>query len=60
MIPFKFNILVWRLMLNWLSLKDLLVRRYILVLYDNICSADFGYPEDRDHLFINCKVFCSL
>lgn len=60
MIPLKFNIFVWRLMLNRLSLKDLLVRCHILELYDNICSADCGYAENIDHLFINCKVFCSL
>lgn len=47
-------------MLNRLSLKDLLVRCHILALYDNIFSAHCGYAENRDHLFINCNVFCSL
>jgi hypothetical protein len=60
MIPLKFNIFVWRLMLNRLPPKDLLVSRHIIALYDNICYADCDYDEDRDHLFINCKVFFVL
>jgi len=38
MIPLNFNILIWRLLLNWLPTKDLLVRRRVLVVYDNRSS----------------------
>jgi hypothetical protein len=40
-------------MLNRLQIKDLLVQRHILVIYDSICSADCGFAEVRDHLFVN-------
>ena len=60
MIPLKFNFFFWRLILNQLPTKDLLVRPHILVLYDNICSVECGLAEDRDHLFIKCKVFGSI
>jgi len=59
-IPFKFNIFVWRSMLNYLPTKYNLVKCYILANSHNYCSAGCGYMEDKDHLFVNCNVFGRL
>jgi len=60
MISLKFNIFIWRILLNRLPTKDLLVRCRVLVVSDNTCSADCGFSEDRDNLFLTCKVFGTL
>jgi hypothetical protein len=43
MILLNFTIFIYRLLLIRLQTKDLLVRRRVLVVSDNTCSADCGF-----------------
>lgn len=56
----KVNFFAWRLFLDRVPTKNNLVRRHIIALTNQICSAVYGFLEDRDHLFVKCKFFGRL
>lgn len=51
-VPLKVNIFIRCLFLNRLATKDNLFRRHILGDGETFCSAECGFMEDRDHLFL--------
>lgn len=53
-VSLKVSIFVWQLLLNRIPAKDNLPRRQILATNDQICVANCGVDEDKDHLFLNC------
>ncbi|XP_058775755.1 uncharacterized protein LOC131650031 [Vicia villosa] len=56
-VPFKIKAFVWRLFLNRLPTKDLLVYRGIAITHSNLnCTFCEAHVEEADHLFSKCFV----
>jgi hypothetical protein len=51
------NIFIWHFLLNWIATKDNLVRRNIIAVFYYYCSTNYGYMEDRYHLFFICVFY---
>ena len=56
-VPLKVLIFAWRLFLNWILTRDKLFHRKVLLVSEQGCIVNYGFNEDRDHLFLTCGFF---
>ena len=59
-VPLEISLLMWQLLLNWLSLKDKLFHHEITYATSGLCSSGCRKEESVDHLFVGYTTFGSI
>jgi len=54
--PPKVELMLWLALLGKLNTRDMLVKKGILPLHENVCSFCFSQPEDIDHVLLHCQI----
>jgi len=56
-VPLKVFIFAWRILRNRVPTRDNLWKRRILVVNEQVCTANCDNNEDVHHLFVKCEYF---